>query len=212
MTSADALADYVDGLFVREPPLLAELRERLDRGSFPAIQVPAATGRVLELIARLMEARRVLEIGTLGGYSALWLLRGMPSDGEIVSLEKEAEHAALAREFVERAGETERTEIRVGDARELVPGLAPDGGWDLVFIDADKESYPIYLEEAARLLRPGGAVLADNAFWQGRVVEDDDDPATRGVRAFNRALADSEDFRATVLPVGDGVALGVRGG
>ena len=213
MKGDEALRAYVDRLFVGEPPLLAELRETLDSGSFPAIQVPAATGRVLEMVARMIDARKVLEIGTLGGYSALWLLRGMPADGRILTLEKDPEHAELARSFVERAGEEGRVELRVGDARELVPELGPDGGWDLVFVDADKESYTLYLEEAARLLRPGGVLLADNAFWQGRVVdEDDDEPPTLGVRAFNRALASGSDFRATVLPVGDGVALGIREG
>lgn len=209
----EELTTYVDELFVREPPLLAELRETLEAGEMPTIQVPARTGRVLELVARAIGARRALEIGTLGGYSALWLVRGMPADGRVLTVEREPEHAAVARKFVDRADESSRIEVRVGDAREVVPELGPDTSWDLVFIDADKEGYPTYLEEAGRLLRPGGVVLADNALWQGRVADPEpDDEATRGVRAFNRALADSPDFRATILPVGDGVAFGVREG
>lgn len=222
MTSADALRDYVDGLFGPEPPLLTELRERIEERGLPTIQVPAATGRLLELTARMAGARRALEIGTLGGYSALWLLRGMPSDGTLVTIEKEPDRAALAREYFERAGVAERTDVRVEDARAAVASMGPDGSRDLVFIDADKESYVHYLEHAGRLLRPGGVVLADNALWRGRVVEEvggvdeggsaggEGDEVTRAIRAFNRALADSDAFRATILPVGDGVALGVR--
>lgn len=208
---ADPLQEYVDGLFVREPDLLAELRAALEERGFPSIQVPARTGRVLELLALATEARRVLEIGTLGGYSTLWLLRGMHPEGRIVTVEKVPAHAELARKFLDRAGEGERVDVRVGEARDVVAELGPDRAWDLVFIDADKEGYVEYLSHAGRLLRPGGLVLADNALWKGRVVDEEDtESSTRGVRAFNRALAGSDAFRATILPVGDGIAMGVR--
>jgi len=207
-----ALAEYVDGLFVREPPLLAELRKTLEESDFPTIQVPARTGRVLELVARMVGARRVLEIGTLGGYSALWLLRGMPEDGRILTLERESDHAELARRFLARDGAAERVDVREGDARELLPEVGPDGAWDLVFVDADKEGYLDYLEAARRLLRPGGVVLADNVLWSGRILEDQADEATEALKTFNRTLAASPHFRATILPLGDGVALGVREG
>ncbi|MFW6199925.1 MAG: O-methyltransferase, partial [Gemmatimonadota bacterium] len=191
----------------------SELRGELEERGFPLIQVPARTGRVLELLARMVNAKRVLEIGTLGGYSALWLLRGMAPGGKLVTVEKEPDRADLAGELFERAGEADRVEIRVGDARGVVAELGPDGAWDLVFIDADKEGYTGYLTQAVRLLRPGGLVVADNALWEGRVVDGNDrEASTEGVRAFNRALADGDDFRATILPVGDGVALGVREG
>ncbi|MDX1568827.1 MAG: O-methyltransferase [Longimicrobiales bacterium] len=207
----DAVLEYVDALFVEEPALLSELRQELEERGLPLIQVPARTGRVLELLARVADARRVLEIGTLGGYSALWLLRGMAPDGRLVTVEKVPEHAELARELFQRAGEAHRVEVRVGDAREVVSELGLDGTWDLVFIDADKEGYSGYLAQAARILRPGGVVLADNALWQGRVLDEEDrEASTEGVRAFNRALARSDDFQATILPVGDGVAFGVR--
>lgn len=208
---AESLREYVDSLFIDEPLLLSELRAELEERGFPLIQVPARTGRLLELLARAVDASRVLEIGTLGGYSALWLLRGMASDGRLVTVEKEPNHAELARDFIDRAGETDRVEIRLGDAREVVRDLGSDGQWDLVFIDADKEGYTEYLIQAARLLRPGGLVVADNALWDGRVVDEEDtSSSTEGIRAFNRALSESKTFRGTILPVGDGVALGVR--
>lgn len=207
----DELRAYVDDLFIQEPPLLAELRADLEERGFPTIQVPARTGRVLELLALTVDASRVLEVGTLGGYSGLWLLRGMAPDGRLVTVERDPDHAELAGEYFRRAGVADRVDLRIGEAREVLPKLGEAGAWDLVFIDADKEGYTEYLSHAERLLRPGGLVLADNALWQGRVVDEDDhDASTEGVRAFDRALAGSRAFRSTILPVGDGIALGVR--
>lgn len=206
------LDEYVRSRFATEPALMADLREILEaEEDFPAIQVPPESGRVLEIVAALSGARRVLEVGTLGGYSALWLLRGMHEKGTLLTVEKDAGHAELARRFFGRAGVLDRVDLRVGEAKELLPEMGPDGAFDLVFLDADKESYVSYLEEAARLLRVGGALLADNAFWRGRILDSEDqDPATRGIRDFNRRLSEHPDFRATILPVGDGVALAVR--
>lgn len=207
----DALTRYVDDLFVHEPALLADLRSEMERRDFPMIQVPARTGLLLELVVRAIGARRILEIGTLGGYSSLWMVRGMGEDGRIVTLEREPDHAALARSWIERAGEAGRIRVVEGEARDLLPDLDADA-YDLVFIDADKEGYSLYLEHALRLLRPGGIVLADNALWRGRVADPEvDDAPTRGLRAFNRDLAAHPALASTILPVGDGVALGVKG-
>ena len=208
----DPLERYAADLFDREDPLLTELRAEMERRGFPLIQVPVRTGLLLRILVAATAARSVLEIGTLGGYSALWMAAALPAGGRILSLEKETERAALAREFIEVAGVEGLVEVREGVAAELLPGIGPEGGYDLVFLDADKESYTLYLEHAARLLRPGGLLLADNAFWQGRVLEEAGDPATEGIQAFNRALAASEAFLATIVPSGDGVAIGVRRG
>lgn len=207
----DALEAYATELFAREDPLLAELREEMARRGLPSIQVPARTGLFLRVLVAATAPRRVLEIGTLGGYSALWMAGALPEGGRITTLEKSARHVALAREFVERAGLEGVVEVRQGLAADLLPGLGPDGGFDIVFLDADKERYLLYLEHAKRLLRPGGLLLADNAFWHGRILEvDPEDPSTAALQAFNRALAESDDFLATIVPVGDGVAVGVR--
>lgn len=214
MTDPDALherlRDYGASLFATEDELLLELRREMERRDFPMIQVPAPTGKLLHVLVAAVDARRVLEIGTLAGYSAIWMARGMAAGGSLLTLEKEEEHARVARHFVERAGLSDVVEVRVGEAGELLPEIAPDGGWDVVFIDADKESYPGYAEHAARLLRPGGLLLADNALWHGKVVEPDPDETTRAVRAFNEQMAGSAEFRATVVPVGDGVMVAVR--
>lgn len=206
------LEDYAQELFVREDPLLAELRAEQEARGFPLIQVPARTAHLLGILIRAVGARKVVEVGTLGGYSALWMAKALPNDGRLVTLEKSPDHAALAREFIDRAGRAEMVEVRVGDALDLLHELGPDGGWDVMFVDADKERYGVYLRHAERLLRPGGLLLADNVFWQGRVLDDtgDADGATRALQDFNRALAGHDRFDATILPVGDGVAVAVR--
>lgn len=214
MTDPDALherlSEYTASLFAPEDDLLAEVREEMARRDLPMIQVPAATGKLLQVLVAAVGARRVLEIGTLAGYSAIWMARGMAPGGRLVTLDKEEEHAGVARRFLERAGLSDVVEVRVGEARDLLPEVGPDGAWDTVFVDADKESYPLYAEHAARLLRPGGLLLADNALWHGQVVEPDPDETTRAVLRFNEELAASGDFTATVVPVGDGVMVAVR--
>lgn len=206
----EALEAWADDLYVREDAVLANLCSAMEERDLPLIQVPARTGLLLHLMVRATGARRVLEIGTLAGYSAVWMGRALPPDGRLLTLEKEPGHAELARESLRGAGLDDRVEVREGRAADLLPELDA-GAWDLVFIDADKESYPLYLEHAARLLRPGGVVLADNAFWHGEVLEDDPvEESTKRLLDFHRQLAASPDFQATVLPVGDGVALGVR--
>jgi predicted O-methyltransferase YrrM len=206
------LERYAAELFVQEDPLLAELRAELEARGFPTIQVPARTGLLLSILVRACGARRVLEVGALGGYSALWMASALPAEGRLLTLEKEPEHAELAREFIERAGRAEVIEVRVGNAAELLPAIDDEGRWDLVFLDADKERYGTYLKHAERLLRPGGLVVADNVFWHGKILEDpgEADESTRALQEFNRSLAGHPSFDATILPVGDGVALGVR--
>jgi len=206
------LEQYATDLFVREDPLLAELRAEMESRDLPMIQVPARTGLLLSILVRACGARRVLEVGTLGGYSALWMAPSLPAEGRLVTLEQSPDHAELAREFIERAGRSEHMEVRVGNAAELLPAVEDEGRWDVIFIDADKERYGFYLKHAERLLRPGGLLLADNVFWQGRNLEEtgEADETTRAPQEFNRALAGHSSFDATILPVGDGVALGVR--
>ncbi len=210
--SREELEDYAQALFVREDPILAELRAEQEARGFPSIQVPARTGHLLSILLRAVGARRVVEVGTLGGYSALWIAKALPADGRVVTMESEPEHASLAREFIDRAGRAEMVEVRQGNAVDLLQELGPDGGWDAMFVDADKERYGVYLKQAQRLLRPGGVLLADNVFWQGRILDDSDeaDAATRALQDFNRALAGHDHFDATILPVGDGVAVAVR--
>jgi caffeoyl-CoA O-methyltransferase len=151
----------------------------------------------------------VLEVGTLGGYSAIWMARALPDDGRLLSLEIEPAHAEFARRYVERAGLATKVEIRLGRALDILPSL--DGQqFDAVFLDADKEPLPTYFEWALRLLRPGGLLIADNALWGGRVLDDSErDEKTVAVREFNRRLATDPRVIGIVVPTHDGVAVGV---
>jgi predicted O-methyltransferase YrrM len=179
----------------------------------PAIEVAPVSGKLLHLLARISGARRVLEIGTLGGYSTIWLARGIPADGRVVTIEAEPHIADVARANLDRAGVGERVEILRGRAADMLPTLAGGDPFDLVFIDADKESNTIYLDWAARLGRPGTVVIVDNIGRGGQVA----DPATEnsqviGTQRGLEMLARDPRFDATALQTldrkgWDGVAI-----
>jgi predicted O-methyltransferase YrrM len=206
---ADEVEEYLTSLFGREDEALLSLREEADRTGLPPIAVSPDTGRLLQVLLRAVGARCVLEVGTLGGYSAIWMARALPPDGRLVTIELDEAHAAFACRHLERAGVSDRVDVRVGRALDLLPSL--DGErFDAIFLDADKEPLPTYLDWALRLVRSGGLVIADNALWGGRVVDRRvDDEATRGVREFNRRLATDPRITGIVVPTGDGVAVGV---
>lgn len=205
----DRFESYVGALFAPEDPLLMALREDADREGLPPISISPDTGRLLQVLLRAIGARRVLEVGTLGGYSALWMARALPPDGRLLTLERDAAHAAFARRHLAAAGVGDRVDVREGHALHLLPAL--DGErFDLVFLDADKEPLPTYLDWALRLVRPGGAIVADNALRGGRVLDDRaTDEATLAVREFNRRLATDPRLTSIVVPTHDGVAIGI---
>ena len=207
----DGTSDYLAALFAPEDPILLALREEADRTGLPPIAISPDEGRLLQVLLRAVDARRVLEVGTLGGYSAIWMARAMPPDGRLLTLEIDPGHADFARRHLARAGVADRVEVRVGRALDLLPAL--DGErFDVVFLDADKEPLPTYFDWSLRLLRPGGLLIADNALWGGRVLDARaDDDATRGVREFNRRLATDPRVTGIVVPTHDGVAIGVVG-
>ena len=193
---------YIEGLFA--PPdeaLEAALRDSHDTG-LPEINVSPNEGRLLQLFTELVGARRILEIGTLGGYSAIHFARALPEDGALISLEINERHAEVARANVERAGLADRVEVRVGDARELLASLVEngEGPFDLIFIDADKESYPEYLDWSLRLSRPGSLILADNTVRGGSVL-DPQDGSVRATREFNERVAGDPGLSGIVLPL-----------
>ena len=207
------LSDYVARVYAPEDEVLAGIRKRSAAAGLPDIQVAALDGLHLEVLARAAGARKAVEVGTLGGYSGVSLLRGMEPDGELDSIELSEPHAEVARESFRRAGLAARARVHVGLARDVLPKLAPRGPFDLVFIDADKESYPDYLAWAADNLRKGGIVLLDNAFLFGGLADaptGDRAPQIRAMQSVHETLARSGKFRATVLPTGEGLAFGVR--
>ena len=206
---SDRTGDYIAGLFAPEDALLASLREDADRSGLPPIAITPDEGRLLQVLLTAIQARRVLEVGTLGGYSAIWMARALPESGRLLSLEIEPAHAEFARRYVERAGLSSQVEIRVGRALDILPSL--DGErFDAVFLDADKEPLPTYFEWSLRLLRPGGLLIADNALWGGRVVDESErDDKTTAVREFNRRMATDPRVLGILVPTHDGVAVGV---
>ena len=209
---------YVEELFApQDEALEAALQESRDAG-LPEIQVSPNEGKLLQLLAEMVGARRILEIGTLGGYSTIHLGRALPEDGTLISLEIDERHAQVARKNVERAGLSEKVEVRVGDARELLAGLVEndEGPFDVVFIDADKEGYPEYLEWSLGLSRPGSLILGDNTIRGGSVL-DPRDGSARATQEFNERIAGDPRLSAIVLPILreriDGLAIArVRGG
>lgn len=206
---SDRASDYIVGLFGAEDQLLATLREEADRTGLPPIAISADEGRLLQVLLTSISARRVIEVGTLGGYSAICMARALPPGGLLLSIEINEQHAAFARKYIERAGLADRVDVRVGRALDVLPAL--DGErFDAIFLDADKEPLPRYFEWALRLVRPGGLIIGDNALWGGRVYSDQEsDERTRGVREFNRRMATDPRVLGIIVPTHDGVAVAV---
>ena len=210
--SSEAIASYVQKVFAPEDDVLREIRTRSTAAGLPEIQVAPTDGVLLEILARANGARRVVEIGTLGGYSGVWLLRGLAPGGTLDTFEIEPHHAEVARESFRRAGFAERARVHVGPAREKLAGISGQGPFDVVFIDADKVGYPDYLAWAAENLRVGGLVLGDNVFLFGRVVEEpvgEHAESIRAMRKFHQDLV-TDRFRSTIVPTGEGLAVGVK--
>lgn len=180
--------DYLVGaLQPADPALDAALAASAEAG-LPAINVAPNQGKMLMLLAQTAGARRILEIGTLGGYSTIWLARALPPEGRLVSLEFDPRHAEVARANLERAGVAERCEVRVGRALDLLPAV--EGPFEFVFIDADKPSNPDYFAWALRLARPGGLIVIDNVVRGGGVADADSaEPAIQGTRRMFEAIA-----------------------
>ncbi|MDT0156593.1 O-methyltransferase [Microbacterium sp. ARD32] len=208
-----AADDFLADTLVDHDPALAAALSAQRAADLPAIEVAPVAGKLLNLLVRIAGARRVLEIGTLGGYSTIWMARGVGEQGRVVTIEAEAAHADVARRSIDAAGVGERIDIRVGRAADVLPTLV--GGFDLVFIDADKESNTIYLDWAARLGHPGTVVVVDNIGREGEIANDDTtDPRVIGTRDGLRMLGEDPRFDATALQtVGakgwDGFALAV---
>ncbi len=194
--------DYIEERFVPQDEALEAAVRESRRAGLPEIQVSPNEARLLQLLAEMVGARRILEVGTLGGYSAIHFGRALPQGGELISLEIDERHAEVARENVERAGLSERVEIRVGDARELLAQIAEndEGPFDVVFIDADKEGYPEYLEWALRLTRPGSLIFGDNTIRGGSVLNPEDGSA-RATGEFNERIARDPRLSAILLPI-----------
>jgi caffeoyl-CoA O-methyltransferase len=200
---------YITELFAAEDPILSNIRARHESEKLPAINVSPEEGKLLHLLLLLIQAKTVLEIGSLGGYSGVWLARALPADGRLVTIERDPKHARIAREAFAAAGLQDRIELIEGPAIEVLPTLKP--GFDAVFIDADKEPLPHYFAWGMKLLRRGGLLLSDNAFFHGAAVDpNDQSPNAEGVRKFNELASRDPRLVATIIPVRDGLVIGVK--
>lgn len=212
-----AVDHYIEEMFVPpDPALEAALKASADAG-LPSIQVSAAQGKLLHVLAQCMGARRILEIGTLGGYSTIWLARALPAGGHLITLEANPKHAEVARSNIALAGLADVVELRLGPAQETLPQLAKEnlGPFDLIFIDADKPGYPQYFAWALKLSRRGTLIIADNVVRKGAVADPkSDDANVQGIRRFNEAVRSEPRVSATAIQtVGskgyDGLAMAV---
>jgi predicted O-methyltransferase YrrM len=192
---------YIDDLFTRQDEALTAAVADSRAAGLPDIQISAGQGKLLYLLARMIGARRILELGTLGGYSTLWLARGLARDGKLVTLEYEPRHARVAAANIARAGLADRVEVVVGPALETLPGVIEraDAPFDLVFIDADKVNYPNYFAQIMRGVRSGSVLLADNVIRDGKVLAPGDDVSALAARDFNALLAADDRLEAIVL-------------
>jgi predicted O-methyltransferase YrrM len=209
---APALQDWVLEHGVRDDSLLAELRRETAALPNGGMQVSPEQGQLLTLLARMLGARRIIEVGVFTGYSSLCLARGLAEEGLLLACDVSPEYTAVARAFWRKAGVESRIELVLAPAADTLAGRLRQG-WggtvDLVFIDADKGNYPVYYEQALELLRPGGLVLVDNMLWSGKVADPTcDDPDTRAIRELARLMHDDPRIDPALLPVGDGLAMG----
>ncbi len=206
----DALYQYLLDVSLRESLLLARLRAETAQLSEARWQIAPEQGQFMALLVRLVGARRIVEVGTFTGYSAICLADAMGPQGQLICCDLPGDYNATARRYFAEAGLAERIQWRLGPALDSLAALEGEGqgDFDLIFVDADKAKYPTYLEQAMRLLRQGGLLLFDNTLWSGRVLQAQPDSAdTRAIQALNRALKDDARVELSLLPLGDGLTL-----
>jgi predicted O-methyltransferase YrrM len=201
--------DYLGSLLAPHDVALTRALDSNHSSGLPSIDVPPLLGKFLDVMIRISGARRVLEVGTLGGYSTIWMACAVPPDGRVVTLELEARHAEVARANLDAAGVLDRVEIRVGPALDSMRSLHATGAepFDVIFLDADKQSLPEYLEWSLKLSRPGTVIIADNVVRDGKIVQAKiDDPNVRGVQRFLELAAKEPRLSTTAIPT-----VGARG-
>jgi len=193
-----AYNDYIASLFAPQDSALAETLAEMEREHIPGINVSATEGKLLHLLALMVGAKRILEVGTLGGYSGIYLARALPEDGKLITLELDPHHAEVARRNLERAGVGHKAEIRVGPAAETLRQLSAAGEppFDLIFIDADKGGYTEYLRQSLPLLREGGLLLGDNTLPDAVLTQEDS-----GTKRYNAAVAERPELTTIVIPI-----------
>ncbi len=210
----DELYDYLLGASLREHDLLRQLREETASHPLAVMQISPEQGQFMALLARLMDARRTLEIGVFTGYSALAVALALPPEGRIIACDISEEYTAVARRYWREAGIADKIDLRLGPAVDTLDGLIADGqaeSFDMAFIDADKKEYDAYYERALVLVRQGGLIAIDNVLWSGSVIDTTDtDEEVVSIRALNAKLRDDERIHLSMLPLSDGLTLAMK--
>jgi caffeoyl-CoA O-methyltransferase len=195
---------YIRQQFTQEDAHLQKIRQVTREQGLPGVHITAEEGHMLAFLLRTIGARRVIEIGTLAGYSATWIARSLSAGGRLFTCEFNPEHAALARELFDEAGLSERVTVHEGDAKHTLTALSDEAPFDALFIDADKPNLMFYLRWGVLNLRPGGLILAHNAFMRGRIFDDSPAAPVDAMRAFTEAIAAHPQLEGTIIPIGDG--------
>ena len=202
----EELYQYIIDTFAQEDEVLRSVVEEAEKQGFPLIQVSPENGKFLQLLIKIISAKRVLEIGTLTGYSTIWMARGLPEDGKLITLEMEKEHAAAAERNFRRAGLENKIELLLGKAMDSLDKLK-DQEFDFVFIDADKIGYPAYFDKVISMTNRGGLITADNTLRKGDVVKSDVDEGTKGIQIFNKKVAKDPRVESLLVPISDGLTV-----
>jgi predicted O-methyltransferase YrrM len=207
----DQVSQYISTLFAKEDSALLQAREESPKRGLPTISIKPEEGRFLQMLVRASGAMKAVEIGTLGGYSGIWIARGLMPGGVLYTLDMEPIHAQVAQEHFEAAGLREVIQVRIGDAHRSLQDLSDQSPFDFVFIDAEKTGYPAYFDWAVQNVRLGGIIAAHNAFRKGSVAHAaPDDQDSELMRQFNQQFAGDERLISTIYPAGDGTIIGVK--
>jgi len=207
----DRVYDYLLSVSLKESELLTQLREETAGIEFSEMQIAPEQGQFMALLVKLMGARRALEIGTFTGYSSVVIASALPEDGELVCCDDSEEWTSMARKYWQQAGLEDRINFKLGDAAKTLQTLVDqgqEGTFDFIFIDADKQNYPLYYELSLKLLRAGGLIAVDNTLWSGDVADPgNDEPGTRAIRRFNEILKQDQRVEISLVTIGDGLTL-----
>ena len=207
----DQLLEYLRQNSVREPDVLQELREETQKLSNSGMQISPEQGQLMAMLVKLVNARKIVEIGTFTGYSSTVMALAMPEDSQLIAFDISEEYTRTARRFWKKAGVDQRVKLVLGNAKESLKDLLQTGereSVDLAFIDADKSSYAEYYEYCLKLIRPGGLILVDNVLWSGQVADaSNHDKDTEALRIFNAALSSDQRVDLCMVPIGDGLTI-----
>jgi len=207
----DRIYDYLLSVSLKESDLLTQLRKETAGIEFSEMQIAPEQGQFMALLVKLIAARRALEIGTFTGYSSICIASALPEDGELICCDDSEEWTAVARKYWQQAGLEHRINFKLGDASKTLQGLIDEGRagmFDFIFIDADKQNYPLYYELSLKLLRAGGLMAVDNTLWSGDVADPrNEEPGTRAIRRFNEMLKQDGRVDISLVPIGDGLTL-----